>query len=147
MDLITILPVVTKDLPISPRFTPYHFFIAMQVRSTLTTCQPMVEFYLLTFPRFRLRKKEHKFYFGKNRTHDFRTSRCAAYLLYHSGDDTIYLVYIYIYILCYRSLTASQAVRKTILLFTLALTRVWLDVTIIDINTILLQYYSGYVGV
>ena len=27
MDLIiTILPVVTKDLPISPRFTPYNFF-------------------------------------------------------------------------------------------------------------------------
>ena len=27
MDLIiTILPVVTKDLPISPRFTPYSFY-------------------------------------------------------------------------------------------------------------------------
>ena len=47
----------------------------------------MVGFYLLTFPRFPLRKKEHKSYFGKNRTHDFRTSRCAAYLLDHSGDD------------------------------------------------------------
>ena len=45
----------------------------------------MVEFYLLTFPRFPLRKKEHKSYFGKNRTHDFRTSRCADYLLDHSG--------------------------------------------------------------
>ena len=55
--------------------------------STLTTRQPMIEFYLLTFPRFPLRKKEHKSYFGKNRTHDFRTSRCAAYLLDHSGDD------------------------------------------------------------
>ena len=54
--------------------------------STLTTRQPMVEFNLLTFPRFPLRKKEHKSYFGKNRTHDFRTSRCAAYLLDHSGD-------------------------------------------------------------
>ena len=33
MDLIiTILPVDTKDLPISPRFTPYIFFIAMQVQ-------------------------------------------------------------------------------------------------------------------
>ena len=40
----------------------------------------MVEFYLLTFPRFPLRKKEHKSYFGKNQTHDFRTSRCADYL-------------------------------------------------------------------
>ena len=88
MDLIiTILPVVTKDLPISPRFTPYNFFIAMQVQHSYTTRQPMVEFYLLTFPRFPLRKKEHKSYFGKNRTHDFRTSRCAAYLLDHSGDD------------------------------------------------------------
>ena len=86
MDLIiTILPVVTKDLPISPRFTPYNFFIAMQVQHS-TTRQPMVEFYLLTFPRFPLRKKEHKSYSGKNRTHDFRTSRCAAYLLDHSGD-------------------------------------------------------------
>ena len=47
----------------------------------------MVEFYLLTFPRFPLRKKEHKSYLGKNRTHDFRTSRCAAYLLDHSGDE------------------------------------------------------------
>ena len=54
---------------------------------TLTTRQPMVEFYLLTFPRFPLRKKEHKSYLGKNRTHDFRTSRCAAYLLDHSGDE------------------------------------------------------------
>ena len=87
MDLIiTILPVVTKDLLISPRFTPYNFLSRCKF-STLTTCQPMVEFYLLTFPRFPLRKKEHKFYFGKNRTHDLRTSRCAAYLLDHSGDE------------------------------------------------------------
>ena len=48
----------------------------------------MVEFYLLTFPRFPLRKKEHKSYFGKNRIHEFRTSRCAAYLLDHSGDES-----------------------------------------------------------
>ena len=47
----------------------------------------MVEFYLLTFPCFPLRKREHKSYFGKNRTHDFRTSRCAGYLLDHSGDE------------------------------------------------------------
>ena len=60
MDLIiTILPVVTKDLPISPRFTPYNFLSRCKF-STLTTRQPMVEFYSLTFPRFPLRKKEHK---------------------------------------------------------------------------------------
>ena len=64
------------------------FFLSRCKFSTLTTRQPMVEFYLLTFPRFPLRKKEHKSYFGKNRTHDFRTSRCAAYLLDHTGDGT-----------------------------------------------------------
>ena len=42
---------------------------------------------VLTFPRFPLRKKEHKSYFGMNRTHDFRTSKCAVYLLDHSGDE------------------------------------------------------------
>ena len=63
------------------------FFLSRCKFSTLTTRQPMVEFYLLTFPRFPLRKKEHKSYFGKNRTHDFRTSRCAAYLLDHSGEE------------------------------------------------------------
>ena len=63
------------------------FFLSRCKFSTLTTRQPMVEFYLLTFPRFPLRKKEHKSYFGKNRIHDFRTSRCAAYLLDHSGDE------------------------------------------------------------
>ena len=99
MDLIiTILPVVTKDIPISPRFTPYDFLSRCKF-STLTTRQPMVEFYLLTFPRFPLRKK-HKSYFGKNRTHDFRTSRCAGYLLDHSGDDYLYQshpTYLYIF--------------------------------------------------
>ena len=63
------------------------FFLSRCKFSTLITRQPMVEFYLLTFPRFPLRKKEHKSYFGKNRTHDFRTSRCADYLLDHSGDE------------------------------------------------------------
>ena len=77
---------ITKDLPISPRFTPYNF-LSRRKFSTLTTRQPMVEFYLLTSPRFPLREKEHKSYFGKNRAHDFRTSRCAGYLLDHSGDD------------------------------------------------------------
>ena len=57
--ILTILPVVTKNLPISPRFTPYDFLSRCKF-STLTTRQPMVEFYLLTFPRFPLLKKEHK---------------------------------------------------------------------------------------
>ena len=47
----------------------------------------MVEFYLLTFLRFPLRKKEHKSYFGKNRTHDFRMILADVQLTYHSGDE------------------------------------------------------------
>ena len=76
----------------SSHLSPVHalqFFLSRCKFSTLTTRQPMVEFYLLTFPRFLLRKKEHKSYFGKNRTHDFRPSRCAAYLLDHSGDERL----------------------------------------------------------
>ena len=86
MDLIiTILPVVTKDLPISPRFTPYNFSSRCKF-STLTTRQPMVEFYLLTFPRFPLRQKKHKSYFGKNRTNDFRTGRLPTRPLGRCGQ-------------------------------------------------------------
>ena len=86
MDLIiTILPAVTEDLPISPQFTPYELSSRCKF-SNLTTRQLMTEFYLLTFPRFPLRKKEHKSCFDKNRTHGFRTSKCAGYLLDHSGS-------------------------------------------------------------
>ena len=63
--IITILPVVvTKDFPISPRFTPYDF-LSRGKFSKFTTRQPimMVEFYFFKFPRFPLRKKEHKFFF------------------------------------------------------------------------------------
>ena len=51
---VAILPVVTKDLPISSRFTPDEFLSRCKF-STLTTCQPMVEVYLLTYKRFPLR--------------------------------------------------------------------------------------------
>ena len=89
MDLIiTILPVVTKDLPIPPRFTPYDFYRDASP-AILQLVNQWLNFYLLTFPSFPLRKKEHKSYFGKNRTHDFRTSKCAGYLLDHSGDERL----------------------------------------------------------
>ena len=114
MDLIiTILPVVTKDLA---HLSPVHalqFFIAMQVQHS-TTRRPMVEFYLLTFPRFPSRKKEHKSYFGKNRTHDFRTSKCAGYLLDHSGDEGSYLLTRY-HQYSTNKLTASQGLVVSLL--------------------------------
>ena len=58
----------------------------MQVQQSYNS-STKIEFYLLMFPRFPSRKKIHKSYFGKNRTHDFRTSRRVYYLLDHSGDD------------------------------------------------------------
>ena len=77
------LPSCLWSLRIFPSFpgSRLTIFLSRCKFSTLTTRQPMVEFYLLAFPRFPLRKKEHKSYFSKNRTHDFRTSRCAGYLL------------------------------------------------------------------
>ena len=79
---------------LSPRFSRLTSFLTKNQSnflsrckfSTLTTRQPMVEFYLLTFPRFPLRKKEHKSYFGKkNRTHDFRTIIAGTiYSMYYS---------------------------------------------------------------
>ena len=85
MDLIiTILPVVTKDLPISPRFTPHECY-----RGASSAILQLVNQWLnFTYSRshaFRYGRKNAN-PAGKNRTHDFRTSRCAGYLLDHSGD-------------------------------------------------------------
>ena len=79
----SILPVVTKNLRISPRFTPYDFFITMQVQRPYNS--PTNSCILLT----------HVFRYGgfntnnghKNQTHDFRISRCVDYLLDHSGTS------------------------------------------------------------
>ena len=74
--ILTILPVVTKDLPIS-RFTPYDFLSRCKFNN-LTTRQLMVEFYLQQYSRsnaFRYgRKNTNDPNLGKNRTHDFRTN-------------------------------------------------------------------------
>ena len=75
----SILPVVTKDLS-TLRFSRYDFLSrCCQLFSTLITRQPMVivEFYLLAFSHFRYRRKNTNSGFHKNRTHDFRTSRCT----------------------------------------------------------------------
>ena len=57
MDLIpTILPVVTKDLPISPRFTPYDFLSQCKF-STLTTCHQWLNFTYSHSHAFRYERK------------------------------------------------------------------------------------------
>ena len=45
---VAILPVVTRNLPIFPRFTPYGFLSRCKF-SILTTRQLMVKFYLLAY--------------------------------------------------------------------------------------------------
>ena len=60
---VVILPVATKDLPISSRFSPRGFLSRCKF-STLTTRQPMLEFCLLTCLRFLLQKVEYKFCFS-----------------------------------------------------------------------------------
>ena len=58
MDLIiTILPVVTKDLPISPRFTPYNFFIAMLVSALLQLVKQWLDFTYSRSHAFRYERK------------------------------------------------------------------------------------------
>ena len=57
---VAILPVVTKDLPISPRFTP-NAFLSRCMLSTLTTRRPMVELY----------SRSHAFRHGKKNTKDY----------------------------------------------------------------------------
>ena len=49
--LVAIMLVVTKDLPISPRFSP-TIFLSWCIFSTLTSRQSMVECSILTFSRF-----------------------------------------------------------------------------------------------
>ena len=85
------LPSCLWPLRIFPSLPGSRLTVFLCKFSNLTTRQPMVECYVPTFPRFPLRKKEHKFYF-ENRTHDFRTSRCLGYLLDHSGDERFPIV-------------------------------------------------------
>ena len=83
--VILLMPVViTKDLPISPRFSP-HKLLSRCKFSTLTTRQPvtMVEFDLTTLSRFPFLstitlqyygKPDQKSCFDNNRTHGIRTN-------------------------------------------------------------------------
>ena len=58
MDLIiTILPVVTKDLPISPRFTPYNFFYRDASSALLQLVNQWLNFTYSRFHAFRYERK------------------------------------------------------------------------------------------
>ena len=69
---ITIMPVVTKDLHISLRSSPYECFSRCKF-STLTTRQLMVEFYLNTHVLMLSGNQNKNHDFVKNRSHDLCT--------------------------------------------------------------------------
>ena len=79
------LPMVTKDLPISPRFTPYDF-LSRSKFSTLTTRQSMDNILLTHELTLSATDARIKVLLDKNRTHDFLSSTCAGYLLDHSDN-------------------------------------------------------------
>ena len=60
MDLIlTILPVVTKNLPISPRFTPYYFFYRDASSAVLKLVNQWLNF---------IYSRSHTFRYGRKNT-------------------------------------------------------------------------------
>ena len=83
---VAILPVVTKD---NSHLSPVHalrFIIAMQVQHSYNSSANgrILLTHVLTFSATDARIK---ILLDKSRTHDFRTSRCASYLLDHSGNE------------------------------------------------------------
>ena len=96
--IVSILPVVTKGLPISLWFTPYDFY--RDASSALL--QLVKQWSIFTYSRphaFRYRRTNTiPALFGENRTHDFRTSRYAGYLLDHSGDELFVCMYVCMYV-------------------------------------------------
>ena len=77
----------------SSHLSPVHalqFFYRDASSALLQLVNQWLNFTYSRSHAFRYERKNTKSYFGKNRTHDFRTSRCAAYLLDHSGDDCQY---------------------------------------------------------
>ena len=63
-----------------------HFFYRDASSALLQLVNQWLNF---TYSRSHAFRYERKNTNPKNRTHDFRTSRCAAYLLDHSGDERI----------------------------------------------------------
>ena len=90
MDLIiTILHVVTKDLPISPRFTPYNFFDRDACSALLQLVNQWLNF---TYSRSHAFRYERK---NQNPTLvriELTTSALAAFTFYKSVR-TFYYVY------------------------------------------------------
>ena len=76
----------------SSHLSPVHALQIFYCDASSALLQLVNQWLNFTYSRshaFRYERKNTNPTFGKNRTHDFRTSRCAAYLLDHSGDELV----------------------------------------------------------
>ena len=80
MGPVPILPVVTKDLRNSPRLSRCKF-------STLTSRQPMVEFLITHALTLSATEERTQIMVARIELTTSALSRCAGYLLEHSGDE------------------------------------------------------------
>ena len=86
---VAILPLVTKHIPIYPRFSPYDFLSRCKF-STHTTRQPIVEFCLLLTHALALSATEARIQILVFKRIELTTSALVGvrgYLLDHSGDE------------------------------------------------------------
>ena len=94
---VAILPKLwsRRILLISPRFSPYDFFNRDAGSALLQLVNQGSNFIYSRFHAFRYGRKNTNSGFHKNRTHDFRTTKCMWLPTRpdHSGDE----IYIYIY--------------------------------------------------
>ena len=74
----------------SSHLSPVHALQFFYRDASSALLQLVNQWLNFTYSRSHAFRYEHKFYFGKNRTHDFRTSRGAGYLLDHSGDERLH---------------------------------------------------------
>ena len=74
----------------SSNISPVHALIFFYHYASSALLQLVNQQLHFTYSRSHAFRYEHKFYFGKTRTHDFRTSRDGGYLLDHSGDERLH---------------------------------------------------------
>ena len=74
----------------SSNISPVHALIFFYHYASSALLQLVNQWLHFTYSRSHAFRYEHKFYFGKTRTHDFRTSRDGGYLLDHSGDERLH---------------------------------------------------------
>ena len=91
---VALLPVVTKDPPVSPRFSPYDFLYRVASATLLQLVSQWLDFTYSRSHAFRYYAEEriHILVFTRNRLTVSALAGVRAYLLDHSGDEGIRLL-------------------------------------------------------